>query len=47
LDYPGVDAEFAAWFPDEEGLLGLYLEWLRWPDSFRCPRFARAGRAGG
>ncbi len=37
LDYPGSDAEFAAWFPDEEACWD-YLEWLRWPDGFRCPR---------
>ncbi len=37
LDYPGSDAEFAAWFPDE-GACWDYLEWLRWPDGFRCPR---------
>jgi transposase-like protein len=37
LDYPGSDAEFAAWFPDEEACWD-YLEWLRWPEGFRCPR---------
>ncbi len=37
LDYPGSDAEFAAWFPDEAACWD-YLEWLRWPDGFRCPR---------
>jgi transposase-like protein len=32
-----------AWFPDEDACLD-YLEWLRWPDGFRCPRCA--GEAG-
>ncbi len=26
-----------AWFPDEDACLD-YLEWLRWPQGFRCPR---------
>ena len=30
-------------FPDDEACLD-YLEWLRWPDGFRCPRCA--GRDG-
>ena len=36
-DYPGSYAELLAWFPDEPACLD-YLEWLRWPDGFRCPR---------
>jgi transposase-like protein len=38
-DYPGSYAELLAWFPDEAAC-GDYLEWLRWPDWFRCPRCA-------
>ena len=37
LDYPGSDAEVAAWFPGEEACWDD-LEWLRWPEGFRCPR---------
>ena len=36
-DYPGSYAELLAWFRDEEACLD-YLEWLRWPDGFRCRR---------
>lgn len=36
-DYPGSYAELLAWFPDEAACVD-YLEWLRWPDGFRCPR---------
>ena len=42
-DYPGSYAELLTWFPDEPACLD-YLEWLRWPDGFRCPRCV--GRAG-
>ena len=42
-DYPGSYAELLTWFPDEPACLE-YLEWLRWPDGFRCPRCV--GRAG-
>jgi transposase-like protein len=38
-DYPGSYAELLAWFPDEASCVD-YLEWLRWPDGFRCPRCA-------
>jgi hypothetical protein len=42
-DYPGSHTELLAWFPDEAACLD-YLEWLRWPDGFRCPRcVSRAG----
>ena len=37
IDYPGSYAEFVAWFPDEAACCD-YLEWLRWPEGFRCPR---------
>jgi len=36
-DYPGSYAELLAWFPDDDACRD-YLEWLRWPDGFRCPR---------
>ena len=38
-DYPGSYAELLAWFPDEAACVD-YLEWLRWPEGFRCPRCA-------
>jgi len=42
-DYPGSYVELLEWFRDEAACLD-YLEWLRWPDGFRCPRCA--GRTG-
>jgi Transposase zinc-ribbon domain len=36
-DYPGSYAELLGWFRDEEACVD-YLEWLRWPDGFRCRR---------
>ena len=36
-DYPPSDAELRAWFPDDDACRD-YLEWLRWPDGFVCPR---------
>lgn len=36
-DYPGSLAELLAWFPDDAAC-GDYLEWLRWPAGFVCPR---------
>lgn len=36
-DYPGGYAEFRAWF-STDGACADYLEWLRWPDGFVCPR---------
>jgi Transposase zinc-ribbon domain len=39
-DYPGSTGEFQAWFRTDEDCLD-YLEWLRWPDGWRC-----AGCAG-
>lgn len=42
-DYPGSYVDLLSWFPDDDACLD-YLEWLRWPDGFRCPRCtARAG----
>lgn len=42
-DYPGSYAELLEWFSDDAACLD-YLEWLRWPEGFRCPRCA--GREG-
>ena len=36
-DYPRNYAELCAWFPDDDACLD-YLEWLRWPSGFVCPR---------
>ena len=36
-DYPRDYVELSAWFPDDDACLD-YLEWLRWPDGFVCPR---------
>ena len=42
-DYPGSHGELLTWFPDDHACID-YLEWLRWPDGFRCPRcVSRAG----
>ena len=42
-DYPGSYGELLAWFPDDHACID-YLEWLRWPNGFRCPRcVSRAG----
>ncbi len=37
VDYPGTWREFAAWFSDEAACVA-YLEGLRWPEGFVCPR---------
>lgn len=37
LDYPGTYQELLAWFPDNRACLE-YLERLRWPGGFACPR---------
>ena len=37
MDYPGSFGDLLAWFPDDKACLD-YLEWLRWPDGFTCPR---------
>lgn len=42
-DYPGSYGELLAWFPDDDACLD-YLDWLRWPDGWRCP--ACAGERG-
>jgi transposase-like protein len=36
-DFPRNYAELRAWFPDDGACLD-YLEWLRWPEGFVCPR---------
>lgn len=36
-DYPGSYAQLRAWF-DEDWKCLDYLDWLRWPDGFVCPR---------
>lgn len=36
-DYPGSYADLLAWFSDDEACLD-YLDWLRWPRGWRCPR---------
>lgn len=35
--YPRTFQEVLEWFPTEEDCLA-YLEWIRWPDGFACPR---------
>lgn len=42
-DYPRNYAELRAWFTDDEACLD-YLDWLRWPDGFACPRCSALGR---
>jgi transposase-like protein len=37
VDYPGTWAEFVKWFSDD-GACVEYLERLRWPEGFVCPR---------
>lgn len=41
-DYPASYAESRAWFPDDAACSD-YLEWLRWPDGFVCPRCGTSG----
>lgn len=41
-DYPGSYAELRAWF-DEDWKCLDYLDWLRWPQGFVCPRCAHIG----
>lgn len=40
--YPGSLGEFLAWFRTDEDCLD-YLEWMRWPDGFCCPRCRHPG----
>lgn len=41
-DYPQSYAELRAWF-DEDWKCLDYLDWLRWPDGFVCPRCGHVG----
>src|SRR5680860_57702 len=41
-DYPRSYAQLRGWF-DEDGKCLDYLDWLRWPDGFVCPRCGNAG----
>jgi transposase-like protein len=36
-DYPRDWDEFNLWFPDDDACRD-YLDWLRWPDGFVCPK---------
>lgn len=40
--YPRSTGEFGAWFRADADCLD-YLEWLRWPEGFVCPRCAHPG----
>jgi hypothetical protein len=42
LRYPGSTGDFLAWFGSDVDCLD-YLEWLRWPDGFVCPRCSNSG----
>lgn len=42
LHYPRSTGEFRSWFSTDEDCLD-YLDWLRWPDGFVCPRCANVG----
>jgi transposase-like protein len=44
-DYPRSAGEFQAWFATDADCLD-YLDWLRWPDGFVCPRCGQAGGWG-
>lgn len=41
-DYPQKRGDLALWFPDEAACVA-YLEKLRWPDGFVCPRCGGGG----
>ena len=41
-DYPRSTGEFQSWFATDADCLD-YLDWLRWPDGFVCPRCGHAG----
>src|SRR6266704_3076982 len=42
LHYPRSTGEFLAWFGSDVDCRD-YLEWLRWPDGFVCPRCGKSG----
>ncbi len=41
-DYPRSYAELRTWFPDDDACQN-YLDWLRWPGGFACPRCGSQG----
>lgn len=41
-DYPSTWQEFELWFASEE-LCRTFLERVRWPDGFVCPKCSHAG----
>jgi transposase-like protein len=42
LHYPRSAGEFQSWFSTDADCLD-YLDWLRWPEGFVCPRCGHAG----
>lgn len=42
VHYPKSTGEFLSWFATDEDCLD-YLDWLRWPKGFVCPRCGAAG----
>ncbi|MHB8190967.1 MAG: transposase [Ferrimicrobium sp.] len=42
VHYPRSTGEFQSWFATDEDCLN-YLDWLRWPDGFACPRCENPG----
>ena len=42
LHYPRSTGEFLAWFRTDADCLD-YIEWLRWPEGFACPKCDQAG----
>jgi len=42
VHYPSSAGEFRSWFGTDADCLD-YLDWLRWPGGFLCPRCAHAG----
>lgn len=42
VHYPGSAGEFRSWFGTDEDCLD-FLDWLRWPRGFVCPRCGHAG----
>src|SRR5450756_2630037 len=42
LHYPRSAGEFQSWFGTDADCLD-YLDWLRWPEGFACPRCGHGG----
>ncbi len=42
VHYPRSAGEFRSWFATDADCLD-YLDWLRWPEGFVCPRCGRPG----